>query len=325
MPPLVDPASKVCLGIEFAWWGGFGRGNPESCADNIVGHDTVLGRVLHRSIDLRSAPNPAAADSSEPNYDADANLITLGLKKELGRFEDLGVTQFIVAINTPITTIQRIQGSRKRILRKGDTGGTVRRSCEVRFLEKVKAVGGIWSQGVSVQPGAPIAPRISRFVERLSSELGFEKWSPTTDRQKAPSRLVIETLPLEALWALGVAGAYGELLPDRVGRYRKCERCVVSQSDAKIWVKWAISGYAPLIGDVLDMPAIAESVAHLATDVRATNGTIRLTKRYTGVVDAAITWLTACAFQYGRFHEFYDADFDGCIVGPGKIPSGDKK
>jgi hypothetical protein len=308
------------LGIEFAWWGGFGRGNPESCADNIVSYDAAVGKVLHRSIDLRSAPNPASSDSSEPNYDADANLVILGLKRELERFESHGVSQILVAINTPITTIQRIQGPRKRILRKGDTGATFRRSCEVRFLEKVKAIGGIWSQGVSVQPGAPIAPRINRFIERLSSELGFEMWIPTLLSHKLPNRLIIETLPLEALWALGVAGAYGELEPERVGRYRKCERCIVSQSDAKTWVKWAISGYAPLIGDVLDMPAITEAIAHLATDVRATNGTIRLTKRYTGVVDAAITWLTACAFKYGRFHEFYDADYDGCIIGPGQFP-----
>lgn len=320
MPRLVDPTDSVCIGIEFAWWGGVGRGSPESSADVLLGQGVHSEKLWCRAIDLRSAPNPRAKEADEPNYDADAAVVTTSLEKEIRRLTDAGAKTIVLAINAPILTVQTSHLPRRRILTKGEKGSVTRRSCEVRFLEKVKEQRGIWSQGVSVQPGAPIAPRINHFVERLTRELGFVHWSPRVHRTQLPERVIIETLPLEAVWALGVSGAYGELEPERVARYRKCQRCVVAQSDAKNWAKWALRGFAGPLGELSRFEDQIETIANLAVNLRVSNGNLRLTKRYTAIIDAAIAWFTARSFQLGNYHEFVAEDDDGCIVGPGIAP-----
>jgi hypothetical protein len=315
----VSDSKTLCIGIEFAWWGGLGRGSPESCADVIVGQKVDSPRPWYRVVDLHVAPNPSAQDPCQANYDADASVLIDYLRKELKRLEETGARRFILAIDAPIATNQVGHPPRRRVLKKGEKGAITRRSCECRFLETVKELGGPWGQGVSAQPGAPLAPRVVQFMDKLSSELGFVRWDASCQGD-LPERVVIEVLPAEAIWALGVIGAYGDKGSETVGRYRKCERCVVSRDDATTWASWPLSGFAPILGDVCDVSASIETIAGWVSDTRSTNGNLKLTKRYSGLVNAGLAWLTALSFRQGRYHWFAGADLDGCIVGPGKIP-----
>jgi hypothetical protein len=296
-----------------------GRGSPESSADLFLGQDVPSAKPWYRAIDLRSAPNPRAKEASEPNYDADAKIVTASLEKEMRRLTEGGAKAFILAINAPTMTRQTSQLPRRRILKKGDKGSVTRRSCEARFLEKVKELGGVWAHGISVQPGAPMAPRIIQFVERLTRDLGFVHWNPRDPRTQLPERVMIETLPLEAIWALGTSGAYGEVEPERVTRYRQCQRCIVAQNDAKSWVELALRGFNGPLGERSNLESQIETIANWSVGLRVSNGNLKLTKRYSGIVDAAIAWFTARSFQLGNYHEFVAEDEDGCIVGPGTL------
>jgi hypothetical protein len=316
-----SPSNTVCIGIDFAWWGGLGRGDSTSCADIIIGQQLDAPRLWYRATELRKAPNPLAHDPCEPNYDADATIVTALLSKELERLSSVGTVKVIVAIDAPVATSQQGLPARRRALQKGDKGGIVRRSCETQFLENARRFGGPWGRAVSVQPGAPLAPRISRFVDRLTHELGFVPWNVAMSREELPERTFIEVLPIEAIWSLGVTGCYGDISSESVTRYRSCERCLVSRDDAMDWARWPLQGFVPLLGDDCDARAHVETITRWVGDIRTTNGTLKLTKRYVSLVDAGLSWLTALAFRYGRFHAFTGSDRDGCLVGPGILPT----
>ncbi len=318
---MVPLSNHVCIGLNVAWWGGQGRGNPASSADFLLGNQVGSLKPYRQLVDLRSAPNPLAEDHCQPNFDANADVTIAALRKEIARLEEASATGFILAVDAPLMTAQSGQSPRRRVAKKGDKGGVSYRSCETRFVENVRARGGPFRRVVNIQPGAPLPPRVGRLSERLTGELGFTYLTTFTEGETLPPRVLLEVYPFEAIWALGVAGYYGGNEPDWVTTYKKLERCIVSRGDAMEWARRPLRAFIPLLADVIDVTAAIDTVAHWACESRTSDDSFKVTRRYEVLVDAALVWLTALAFRHGKYHVFRDADEDGALIGPGTLLS----
>jgi hypothetical protein len=312
-------SKTVCIGLNVAWWGGQGRGNPASSADLLLGHQVGSLRPWRQVVDLRAAPNALAADHCQPNFDAEALLITAAIRKELARLTEAGAERFILAIDAPLVTTQAGLTARRRVAKKGEKGAVTYRTCETRLVEKVRSVAGVWRRTVNVQPGAPLPPRIAQLVTRLTTDLGFTYWNSASEPAEQPERLLIEVYPFEAIWALGSAGFYGGNDLDWVNTYKKLERCVITRQDGLEFARRPLGAYASLLSSLAGLSSSIDTLAAWACDGKSGDDSFKVTRRYEAVVDAAMIWLTALAFTQGSYHVFSGTDGDGTLVGPSQL------
>jgi hypothetical protein len=306
--------------MDLAWWGGQSS-EKASCWDAIVGHEVGSLAPWHRRIALRGAPNAAAkTDPCVPNYDADAELLVTALERELRRLETAGASRFVLAIDAPLITTQMGLAPRPRAAKKDEPVG-LPRSCDTLVNRTKQEVGGPWQRALQTQPGAPLCPRVDRLVSRITRDLGFSCWDGSTPLNALPERTVIEIFPAEAIWALGVGGFFGRDAPDSIRLYKCLEGSHVTLEDASEWAARPLRGFIPLLGGVLDVAPVINTLVNWACEDATPERTLVLTKRYDDLVDSGIAWLTALAFVHGVSHAFAAADSDGHIVGPAKLPT----
>src|SRR5262249_23161439 len=118
---------------------------------------------------------------------------------------------------------------RVKAVPKGERAGSVRRQCEhalAQFAANLTSADQrSWNADLKIQSGSPIAPRISSIILRLQT-LGFRVVRGPADATSL--RVVIESFPSAAIWALGVLGCYRGENSQGIRAYKKgsCDRTV---------------------------------------------------------------------------------------------------
>lgn len=188
--------SVTCIGLDIAWFGG-SKSNLESQADCVAAvhiNETGKTRFEINRVNLNSHDL-----SSLQIYGAITQIITRTASDQ---------TRIVIAIDAPLQS-----AGHEDLPAMREIGGPVaRRACE-NYLSKHRqeideAARGSAGWQPNIQPGAPIAPRISNLLTILQ-ESGFAVWIPQNNDSP---RTVIEAFPAEAIWAVKRQGGY----PDNI-------------------------------------------------------------------------------------------------------------
>ena len=131
----------------------------------------------------------------------------------------------------------------------------------------------------------------------------------------------MEVFPSEAIWALGIQGAYGDLCSQTVRAYKAKKPRQLPVEEARVSARRPLQGFlAPLRAGGLSV-----EVAHAWIDqlVFAAVGPARdcqlhKSKAFDDTIDSGIAFLTAVSCAMGQFHE-WGGGADGTIVGPGRL------
>jgi hypothetical protein len=183
-------------------------------------------------------------------------------------------------------------------------------------------VRAAWNPGLRIQAGSPIPCRIARLVDFLRASTAADL-SPHLAGQGASPRGLVEVFPSEAIWALGILGAYGDLDSPAVRAYKAKTPRKLALDDAHALARRPLRGFLAPLG-AGGFPAetanawIHQIAAKAVEFARTRDDQVRKSKSFDDPIDSGIAFLTAVACALGEYHEWGDGS-DGTIVGPGRL------
>jgi len=315
----------LAVGVDLTWWGGSPRlhsSRVETIAAAILGEPESLHFA---DVDLSAAPNPEASEFYEANFDAGGELFVGGIARTLEHFEGR-FDRVILALDAPLLARPRPDQPRRRKANyPGERSGLELRAAEVALHDARKRIGGAgrgWNRDLKVQAGSPLPPRVAEVVAKLG-ELGFTLFRGA---ETGGDRQLIEVFPSEAIWALGIAGRYGNNATSKaVRRYKAKSWKELSPDSGTELARRPLLGFSALLRDRLAGDARSEAVPTWIDRIAAhatfcalhpRKQTVGQRKRFDDVVDSGIALLTAVTFAAGCFHSWGEGE-DGTIVGPG--------
>lgn len=319
-----DLPRVLCIGVDVTWWGGGSA--PASRFETLVSASLVEPEALRiERVDLGGAPNPRRDLPTEPNFDPEGELLTRAILEVIDRHP--GAERVIVALDAPLECCARPgQEPRQKSVPKGVSMGSQERQAEKElraFMRGARTTSG-WNRDLRIQAGSPIPPRIAKVVEGLRT--ARPDLLPTYTHPRSEPRGVVEVFPSEAIWALGLQGAYGALDSASVRSYKSKEPQVLDLHDAAVAARQPLVGFLRLL-ESAGVPdsvlgrwtdAIVEEAARIARDASA--GRVLKRKCFDDPIDSGIAFLTAVAAAVGEYHTWGDGS-DGLILGPGRLES----
>jgi predicted RNase H-like nuclease len=299
--PRVDgrDGSVLCIGLDIAWFGG-SKSDPSSQFD-CIGSVVVADGSARGTVRLtRVALN---------NRDPDA-VITL---REIDRLiaDHSDAARVLLALDAPIqeASLPIPMGRTKR-----------RRACEELLSERRQLIdrvaGGAAGWHPNIQPGAPLAPRVTKLLQGLA-DLGFDLWTP---ENRNANRLVIECFPAEAIWAMKRMGQFPAAMTSGEAKaYKSQKRRRLTGMQVQELVHTVLPAFGFACGAT--WPGIVDSaIAWMLADPSwQVDGFYRGGKQLDDVVDTMICVATSLGYATGCAHVWYDPEHpdDGHIVGPG--------
>ncbi len=315
----------LCLGIDVTWWGG-------STRYRVSQRDTIVHTIFQNglksdlqfsTVDLSRAPNPRSDQPTEANFDADARLLAGEVSRILNDNRERFV-RCIVALDAPLEAMVRPdQPPRVKAVRKGQTTGAKRRQCEcaIQAHQSNANIGHqrVWNADLRIQSGSPVPSRITNLLRELAKENGLVLWG--RDR-RLHNRNIIEIFPSEAIWSLGLLGAYPSITSQDVRAYKSKKPHSLAIRLAEEQALRPLSGFVRLLerGAVGTLP-IQHWIEQIAAHARGValhrqGDAVTKGKGFDDPIESGIAFLTGVAFALGRFHAWGDGS-DGTIVGPG--------
>jgi hypothetical protein len=133
----------------------------------------------------------------------------------------------------------------------------------------------------------------------------------------------VEVFPSEAIWALGILGAYGELDSPTVRAYKAKMPRRLALDDAYTIARRPLQGFlAPLRAAGFPVKTASAWIDQIGAEAvrlaTARDGQVLKSKSFDDPIDSGIAFFTAVACALGQFHEWGDGA-DGTIVGPGRL------
>ena len=294
--------STLCIGLDIALFGG-SKGNSDSQ------FDCVVSAVV--------APDPKATvidiqRVSLVGRDLDASITARAIGVCIDRYA-AKVDRIVLGIDAPLLSTQVIPPGRERAWRASDRVLSDTRSAIDRFL------GGSQGWHPTLQPGAPLAPRVASLVETLSNQHGFEVWKRANEQS---ARLAIEVFPSEAIWSLKRLGGYAEHQnADLIRSYKKLKGVALQEEEVRHLVQGVLSSVGTLIGFEEGWEMILESSLGwmLADPTWNQNGLYRGGKLLDDVIDSLLCLAAAISYAKGESHVYANHTHldDGHIIGPG--------
>ncbi|NDE34901.1 MAG: DUF429 domain-containing protein [Gammaproteobacteria bacterium] len=292
----------LCIGLDIAWFGG-SKGNPDSQYDCVVA--AVVGpdsKATH--LDIKRVPLIGR--------DPDGSLTAGAIGKVIDRYASQ-VQSIVLGIDAPLLSTQVIPPRRARAWRAADRVLSDARRGIDQF------VGGSNGWHPTLQPGAPLAPRVVHLLERLSSQHGFAVWKSATDQHE---RVAIEVFPSEAIWALKRLGGYGDHPNAKLIRsYKKLKGVLLREDEVRNLVHGVLSPVGPIIGFEEGWETILErSLSWLLADNEwAQSAEYRGGKLLDDAIDSLLCLAAAIGYAKGECHVYVDElnPDDGHIIGPG--------
>lgn len=174
------------------------------------------------------------------------------------------------------------------------------------------------SQHPNIQPGAPLAPRVKKFLKGLS-ELGFELWTPAGGKVK---HLAIECFPAESIWAMKRLGYCPDgLTALQAKAYKAQDGNPLTAKQVRDLVNDALNPFAVAIGENVQWSSLVNAASDwmIGDKTWQTQGFYKGGKLLDDVVDTMICLATALSCAKGNSHVWHDPEHpdDGHIIGPG--------
>jgi Protein of unknown function (DUF429) len=302
---LQSEGQYLCIGLDMAWFGG-SKGRPDSQHDCLVWSvSDPQAKVVELCINTVKLVD----------RDPDAEQIFCEIKSVIEKCgEPLNV---VLAIDAPLQGVRAVPNGRQK----------VRRFCEERLSAGRQAIdremGGARGWHPTIQPGIPLAPRVQKLMAKLENQLNMQCWSPEL---AAPSRLIIECFPAEAIWAAKRLGGYS-LHPtgDAVKAYKKQQGKILSATEIESFVTGVLLNSFEQITGMPDLwPVMVRSLISQMLrreDWGSKDGRFRGGKFLDDVVDSALCLAAALSYANGKAHVWYDPENadDGHIIGPGQM------
>ena len=305
LPPacgLREFRSTLCIGLDIAWFGG-SKGNPDSQFDcvvaAVVGPDPKTTRI-----DIQRVPLIGR--------DLDATLTANAIGEVIDRFAQ-EVESVILAVDAPLLSTQVIPPGRQRAWRTSDRALSDARQAVDQF------VGGSNGWHPTLQPGAPLAPRVIQLIKTLESQHGFTLWRGESERHE---RLAIEVFPSEAIWALKRLGGYANhQSADAIRSYKKLKGMRLNESQVRDLVRSVLAPVGPIIDYDEGWQLLLESALSwmMADPSWGQAGIFRGGKLLDDVIDSLLCLAAAVGYAKGESHVYMNPlnPDDGHIIGPG--------
>lgn len=304
----------LCIGLDIAWFGG-SAGKPQSQYDCLaavyLGPGTVstaLARSAFRRIHL-------------VDRDPEARLLLDAITGLLQEFTP--VPRVLLAIDAPLQALSRPHLEPR--CAKTVTGKVVRRACENHLSTERQRLdrdaGGCQGWQPNIQPGAPLAPRVIHLLAGLAQQ-GFTVWTPA---DQCHDRLMLESFPAEAIWAMRRQGQYPALLTVQdVKAYKRQQRKLLTAAQVQALVHATLDSFADATGNAPRWRALVDAaLTWMLADVtwKTPDGHFRGGKLLDDVVDSLICLATALSYHAGLVHVWQDSaqPEDGHIIGPGRM------
>lgn len=294
----------LCIGLDIAWFGG-SKSNPDSQFDCVVA--ALVGPDPKDTfLDVQRVPLTAR--------DPDASLTASAIGKVIDRYSSQ-VERIVLGIDAPLLSTQVIPQGRERAWRTSDRALSDARRRVDQFL------GGSNGWHPTLQPGAPLAPRIIRLVEKLERQYGFAVWKGDDELRQ---RVAIEVFPSEAIWALKRLGGYADHDNAEVIRmYKKMKGVSLREELVRELVFQVLSPIGSVIGFNKGWEIIQESSLNwmLADRTWMQDGSFRGGKLLDDVIDSLLCLAVAVGYAKGESHAFFSEQNlnDGHIIGPGRF------
>lgn len=296
----------LCIGLDIAWFGG-STNNKDSQYD-------CLSYVL-----ISSDKEPVFNLLRIPLEDRDleSTCLLAAVDKLLESHHERN--KILFALDAPIQAVNRGLPLRNPVPSKGTVQ---RRACENHLdnkrkeLEKNTRGNDGWRP--NIQPGAPLAPRVTSLLKGLQ-ERGFSLW---TDEDKNAEKLVIECFPSEAIWAIKQMGHYPDSATATcVKAYKKQKGILLSNEQVTCLVRDVLDALVSASGNPLLWPTLVDRTINWMLNERTwyKNGGYKGGKLLDDVVDTMICLATSLSYVYDQAHVWQDPEQpdDGHIIGPG--------
>lgn len=303
----------LCIGLDFAWFGG-------SDNDRTSQFD-FLAAVLMGVAPGQNTLHCARVRLERRDPEARATV------SELSRLIDEHGTKaerIVLAIDAPIQTNRQLPERQP----KPSKGSVQRRACDEHLNDRRKridkAMGGACGWHPNVQPGAPLPPRLQKFLSAVRESAGLKVWSIESAQA---NRLVVECFPAEAIWAAKRLDQFPERLSAPVVRaYKEQAGSRLSATQVRELVETTLlEGFKRPSGIPHVWPRLVETViAWMLNDSHWQVGDLfRGGKLLDDVVDSMICLATAISYAHNAAHVWQHPDHrdDGHIVGPGRFAS----
>lgn len=297
----------LCIGLDIAWFGG-SKNDKDSQYD-------CLSAVLISSQDKDPVFNLSRIPLE--NRDLDSACLLAAIDNLLENYREQ--YRIIFALDAPIQAIDRRLPLRKSVPSKGTVK---RRACENYLDTKRKEIegntrgNGEWRP--NIQPGAPLAPRVTSLLNGLQ-ERSFSLW---TDKNKNAEKLVIECFPSEAIWATKQMGHYPDSATATcVKSYKKQKGILLSNEQVVPLVHGVLDAFVSVSGNSALWPILVDQTISWMLNEKTwhKNGVYRGGKLLDDVVDTMICLATSLSYAYDQAHVWQDPEEpdDGHIIGPG--------
>ena len=299
-----DFKTTLCIGLDLAWFGG-SVGNPDSQ------HDYLLSCILSPNpLDTQLLIERLKLIDRDPSADIISTAIEAVIAKNAAHVE-----RVVLAVDAPLQTTTILSAGQTKAWRAADRAfSAIRQGIDRQW-------GGSRGWQPTLQPGAPIPPRVKALTERMMERLGFNLWEPHLAHSP---RLLFETFPSEALWAFKRLGAYPTV--DRgheLRRYKKLRKELLSDNDILDWLTTLLMPAEPLIHCEGIWRDLVTQAAHwlLGTFRPNAEGRYRVGKFFDDLIDTLFCLATAISYAKGHAHVFMDLDAprDGHMIGPGAL------
>lgn len=312
--PIAADAPVLCIGLDIAWFGG-SAGNPQSQYDclAVVYLDPGTGSTSPARSAFRRIPLVGR--------DPDARLLLAAITALLQEYAP--TTRILLAGDAPLQALPRPHLEPR--CAKTVKGKVVRRACEdylsAHRQRLDRDAGGCQGWQPNIQPGAPLAPRIIHLLAGLAQQ-GFTVWTPA---DQCHDRLMLESFPAEAIWAMRRQGQYpAPLTVQDVKAYKRQQRNLLTAAQVQALVHVTLDSFADATGNAPRWRALVDAALAwmLADDTWKTpDGYYRGGKLLDDVVDSLICLATALSYHAGLVHVWQDPaqPEDGHIIGPGRM------
>lgn len=292
----------LCIGLDIAWFGG-SKGDLDSQHDCVVAAVIAPGHALP-ILDIQRV--------SLTGRDPSGILTARAIGLLIHRYGDQ-VQNIVLGIDAPLLSTQVIPKGRERAWRSADRVlSDTRKAIDQHF-------GGSQGWHPTLQPGAPLAPRVVSLLGYLKSEFDFHVWSPDDqDREK----LILEVFPSEAIWAMKRHGGYAaHSTAEKVRRYKKLKGTLLSELDVHDILTHVLAPVGPILRIQKEWQFIQEeSLNWMLSDPSWVQGEgFRGGKLLDDVVDSLLCLASSISYTLGLAHSYLDMDKpeDGHIIGPG--------
>lgn len=303
----VGETKTLCIGLDLAWYGG-------SKNDRWSQYDVVSAAAINAADDVVPFWRRVSLrrkDNRECERDVCARQTLTAIKEIVSAYgsED---TRIVLAVDAPLAESGEMpRNGRKR-----------RRACEqilsTHRMAIDKAAGGARGWHPTIQPGAPIPPRVSKLVAGLR-DLGFALWNEQT---ASAGRLLLEVFPSEAIWATHHLVGYGDLTATQVREYKKQKRNRLNEEAVREFIKTVLR---PMGAATRNSFRFERIVSGITADIlkdgswRFDDGTYRGGKPLDDAVDSLICLAVAISYAGGNAHVWTSeaSPEDGHIIGPG--------